>query len=306
MSAGFTPTPEKEKMQEWLWIPAIEKLASDVSPPLRVLCLPGRECRFLLTLLKKKLTTLSSVTSIERDATEALLIRGALVRYAGGGRPVIDIVNMSAYEFLAANERAVERRFHVIDLDPYGRLDAEATGLSNSVAAALDVQSRANVPDWLLLLQTEVASARNDAIIPSLAKAEETMTTAYADDVRRNSDPAMIGDAPVARLLRYGAGVAAFVASNAYPRFEVTLLERPYYYRGTSEYGVPSRRALMGAFAFRLRKPRRPLAALGELARRAKVEPIIDACVARCKHAKAVVAQDEKVKSGTLDLLSFA
>src|SRR5689334_14588712 len=108
MSGGFTPTPEKERMQEWLWIPVITQFASEVSPPLRMLCLPGRECRFLLALFEKGLTNLSSVTCVEKEPTEALLIRGMLVKYAGGGRPVIDLVATSVYEFLAGDERAVD------------------------------------------------------------------------------------------------------------------------------------------------------------------------------------------------------
>lgn len=106
------------------------------------------------------------------------------------------MVTESVYEFLANEDRAVERKYHVVDLDPYGRLEDDKSDLRDSVAAAIDVQTRANVRDWLLLLQTEVASARHDRMLQHLATAESVMMSAYGSEISRCRDTKLIGDAP--------------------------------------------------------------------------------------------------------------
>lgn len=306
MSTGFVPTPEKEKMQDWLWVPAIEAFARDVPPPLRILCLPGRECRFLIDLLDRGLTDLASITCIERDTTEALLIRGELARYARGSRPVIDLVATSVYDYLVDDtDRAIEKTYHVIDLDPYGRVEDEKSDLSDSVEAALDVQARANVRDWMFLLQTEVASARGGRLRQALLTAEQSLIGAFGNQLSRTLDVGQMADSsPAAQVLRYAACVAAWIADSAYPRFEASLVDRPYFYRGTDERGVPSRRALMSAFAFRMVRPKRPRASVGK--RDKATAPFVDACVAKCKIAKAVICNaDGRLRSAPLSALSF-
>lgn len=294
-------------MQEWLWIPAMEKLRKSVKPPLRILCLPGRGCQFLIRLFERGLTTLDAATCVERDKVEALLIRGALARYAGQGVPKVDLIQKPVLAFLRDEERAVERRYHVIDLDPYGRLSVEGGELLNSVEAALDVQVRANVSDWLLLLQTEVASARGGNLVTSLGEAERIMMDAAGDHVRRHLSGARLTEpTPPARLLRYSGCVGAWIAETAYPRFEAEVFDRPMFYRGSNEYGIPSQRALMGGFAVRFRRPRAATGSLSPAARRKKIEPVADACITRCLKAKAVVAmRNGTVCSGPLDALTF-
>lgn len=295
-------------MQDWLWIPALRELTQSVAPPLRVLCLPGRECRFLLKLLAEGLTDLSSVTCVERDSMEALLIRGVLAGHAGSGRATIDLAMTSVYEYLTAGEQAVERRYHVIDLDPYGRVADEGSDLLDSVAAVLDVQARANVREWLLLLQSEVASARGENLMSNLAIAERTMMGAAGAHLERHLDSAALADTePHAQLVRYAACVGACIVENSYPRFEARLFEQPMFYRGSDDYGVPSKRALMGGFALRLVRPRRPTGFLGQAALASKIEPLADDCIRRCLKAKAVVAlADGSIKSfKSLSKLSF-
>lgn len=294
-------------MQDVLYVPAVRDFAVKEPPPLRVLCLPGRECNFLLKLIGRGLTDVANVTCIEYEPLEALLIRGRLAPLAGPGRAQIDIVTTSVYDFFCNEARAVERRYHVIDLDPYGRLQDAKSDLLDSVEAALDVQSRADVREWLLLLQTEVASARD--LPRKLMAAEASLMREHREHVARRFNETELADqGNPARLLRYAAGVGAFLVDSAHPRFEARLYRYPVFYRGSDEYGVPSRRALMGAFAVRMAKPTKPIGRLGPRAREDQLNPLVDECVGKCRNARSVVVDLDggfSVLKG-LALLDFA
>jgi len=302
MSSGFAPSPEKERVQNTLWIPAIRDVHRRLGRiPLRVLTLPGRRCAMLIKLLSRRYTRLADVTCVERSAAEALLIRGRLEEHGeSSGRVPIDLFQGSLYEYLTLpDRRAVARRFQVVDIDAYGHLEDESGEVLRSTQAAIDVQARADVSEWLLLLTTEAASARG-SIIVGLTNAEERLKAEYEAVLHRTLPPSLLDDvSPPTRLIRYAACVGACIAHCAFPMFEAKVARPPFFYRGTDLYGQPGKRALMGAFPFLLRRPRAPLHGLGESARRAQCERLMNACVTKCAGAKAVISDSEGNTSAT-------
>ena len=301
------PSPEKELVQKLFWIPTVREFYQKQGrgEPLRILCLPGRQCRFLLELLKRRYTVLSHVTCIEYNAVEALLIRGRLAEYATDERAPIDLIQEPVYDYFSSGSRAVEMKYQVVDLDMYGRFDEPGQGLLDAVEAVVDVQVRANVPEWVLLLTVEVASARA-VVREDLDRASARMMDAYGTTIGPWMDHEASAGEPATQLLRYGFCVVACVIEMAFPRFEGVLQRAPAFYRGSDIYGQPSMRALMGAFAFGFKR-RRPRGALGDSARRRMVQSLLDRSMGRALRAKAIVADAEgavRTRAG-LDSIQF-
>lgn len=300
MSSGFIPTPEKECVQNVLWIPVIRELFKRREKrPLSVICLPGRECRFLVDLLKRKYTNLENITCIEKSPVEALLIRSRLAEYdKSGGRPRIDVVTKTVYEFFTQDD-PVDRKYDVVDLDIYGSLDEAKKRLLNSMAAVMQVQVRANMKDWLLLLTTEVASARGD-VRANLATAMAVLERAYTDDITNTLPEATDAEST---LRRYAAFAFACVVDSAAPGFDAKLERAPMFYRGADVYGRPGQRALMGTFPVRLTLPKHAVGALGESERREQRQPLVSAGVRKALRPKAAILDpDEDVARVSKDL----
>ncbi len=306
MARGFVPTPEKDFIQLKLWLPVVQKaFKRNGRQALRILCLPGRQCRFLLKLLDAGLTTPTCVTCIERDKTEALLIRGHLADHMGGdGRVPVDLVHESVYQYLSGSPNvAAARKFDVIDLDEYGALAKDDSGLLRDVGAAVHVQSQAHVKDWLLLLTTEVASVRGDGVSQNLEHAHKTMMEEYEADLGNVLPATLRTDASDTALLqRYAACAGTCVVHAAFPHFEVNLQKRPLFYRGSDEYGQPQRRALMAVFAFRMTKPPKPLEGLAPRRRIATVRDRVRVVAEVCLKCEAVLKNNEDRCETTTDL----
>lgn len=296
MAIGFIPSPEKGTVQNRLWLPQIGDFwAHQGSIPLRVLCFPGRRCSFLKVLLRKGYTAAGKVTCVERDPTEALLIRGQLADIGDGKGPVaVDIVQEGALSYLtAADDQAVGAKFEVVDLDLYGRLEDEKSELLGAVRAIVDVQHRANVKDWLLLLTTEAGSARGGQPIGPLRQAVAALENEYGVHISDIMGPRLPDSAAVPDVLRrYAALASACVTVEAFSQYGAVVRGAPRFYRGSDEYGRPGRRALMMAVVFRLGLNRKTPRGLGRKEHDAAIAAAMPNIVARARASKAIVHRE--------------
>src|SRR5262245_1142893 len=233
MPGGFLPSLEKDYVQGTLFLPAIrETFERNGKRPLPLLCLPGRECRFLVRLLKEGFTTIDRTICIERDAMEALFIRGRLATFGDKGRAIVRIIDRSVYDYLTVSEfNAVAERFLVVDLDVYGTFSSEKSDLLQTIGAAISVQSRGNVPDWTLLVTTEIASVRDAGVQENLRAANARMIADEAVVQEALSKELLTDIHPGGDVARFMACAGAAIARAALPHFEPQLRRRPLVYR---------------------------------------------------------------------------
>jgi hypothetical protein len=213
------------------------------------------------------------------------------------------IIDKSAYDFLTQNSAdAIARRFAVIDLDTYGRVAEEHSELLNTTGAAVSIQARADMPDWLLFVTTEIASTRHPGIAEHLKAAEVRVMADEGALLKATLERQVLRDKSlVGRVRRFAAGAGVWVARAALPHYRTQLLGVPLLYRATDDLGRPGMRALMGAFAFRLVRPEKPLEGMARQRKHAEDE-IAGECAKAAARCRGVLADDDGNAIRTDDL----